>query len=54
MLNNHFREFIELLEKNEVKYLIVGAMPLVFTDFLATLEIWIFSLPFEVRMQQKF
>ena len=24
MLNNHFREFIELLEKNEVKYLIVG------------------------------
>ena len=25
MLNNHFREFIELLEKNEVNYLIVGS-----------------------------
>ena len=24
MLNKHFREFIELLEKNEVNYLIVG------------------------------
>lgn len=24
MLNNHFRDFIELLEKNEVSYLIVG------------------------------
>jgi len=24
MLNNHFRDFIELLEKNQVSYLIVG------------------------------
>jgi hypothetical protein len=24
MLNRHFREFIELLEKRKVKYLVVG------------------------------
>ncbi len=33
MLNRHFQEFIELLEKNEVKYLLIGGYAVGFHGF---------------------
>ena len=50
-LNKHFREFIALLEKHDVSFLVVGGYAVGFHGFPRIPEIWIFLSQFRKRMQ---